>query len=76
MINSCPHCADVRESLARDITDSHFGKLTKQCHVCKALWAISKTLPEPVIIETDTRVQPPKGNRLAFVNDPRRRRPQ
>lgn len=75
MYVACDNCDSVCDELIEQIEDSRFGKLIKQCAVCKTSWAIDRRDGEPYPIEEDKRMAPPQ-NRQAFINDPRRRRPQ
>lgn len=75
MINNCPTCTEVQDSLVHSIQASRFGKMTKQCISCGRLWAISRKDRVPFVIEADDRISTP-SNRMAFINDPRRRRPR
>lgn len=72
---ACKGCEEVQDSMNRFIETSAFGKLVKQCRICNTLWAIDKNNREPFVVEEDRRLAPPR-NRQAFINDPRRRRPQ
>lgn len=71
----CKGCEDVKASMIRFIETSAFGKLVKQCRICSTLWAIDRDNREPFTVEEGRRLAPPR-NRQAFINDPRRRRPQ
>lgn len=71
----CRECDNVREYLRDRIPTSRFGRLAKQCSGCKTLWSIDKGTDDAYIIDEDVRISRPR-NKQAFINDPRRRRPQ
>ena len=75
MIEHCQHCNEVKDKISERLKTSAFGKLVEQCSKCGTLWGIDKRHSDPFVIEQDSRIAPPR-NRLAFINDPRRRRPR